>query len=86
VPLTWGTAVPEDPEPVELAKASYEAAPVPGAFRDEPNPDMPIPGTDEWEEWQELAAEWEEWEAANAEPRFEMPRNASVIPRSPAAG
>lgn len=87
VPLSWGTAVPADPEPVELALASYEAEPIPGALVDSPlNPDMPVPGTEEWDEWQEWAAEWEKWEAANAEPRFDMPRNAGVIPKSPAAG
>lgn len=89
VPLSWGTAVPEDPEPVQVALASYEAQPVPGALVDEPNGDLPMPGTEEWDEWQEWAAEWEKWEAANAQyskPQFEMPRSSGVIPKSPAAG
>lgn len=86
VPLSWGTKVPDDPEPVELALAAREAVPVPGALGVEvPNTDLPEPGSEEWDELQEWAAEWEKWEAANAPPRFEVPR-ATVIPRSPAAG
>lgn len=80
VPLSWGTAVPPDdydhwaPEPEEGADAvAVDAA----------DADAAAAATDEWDEW----AEWREWEAANAEPRFEVPRSSSsVIPNSPAAG
>jgi hypothetical protein len=80
VPLSWGVAVPPDdydhwaPEPEEGAEA--DAVAVDGLEAEA------AAGTDEWDEW----AEWNEWEAANAEPRFEMPRSSSVVPHSPAAG
>ena len=81
VPLSWGTAVPPDdydhwaPEPEEGAEADTAVA-------DKMTSDVPAEGTDEWNEW----GEWGEYAAENAEPRFEMPRNSSVVPHSPAAG
>ncbi len=80
VPLSWGVAVPPDdydhwaPEPEEGADA--DAAAVEAA-----NADPAVAGTDEWDEW----GEWGQWEA-EAEPRFDVPRNSSVVPHSPAAG
>jgi hypothetical protein len=78
VPLSWGVAVPADPEPVESARADIEV--VPGALTDISSAETA--GTEEWDEW----AECEECDAESTEPRFEMLRNARVIPRSPAAG
>jgi hypothetical protein len=79
VPLTWGVVVPPDDydhwasEPEEGADAN--AAVVEAATADADA------GTGEWDEW----GEWGQWEA-EAEPRFDAPRNSSVIPHSPAAG
>lgn len=80
VPLNWGVAVPPDgydhwaPEPEEGADRETAAV-------DELKSEDPAEGTDEWNEW----AEWGQWEV-EAEPRFEVPRTSSVVPRSPSAG
>ncbi len=82
VPLSWGVAVPPDdydhwaPEPEEGAQADVKAV-----VESNPNPEDLAEGTDEWNEW----SEWAEWQG-EAEPRFELPRTSSVVPRSPAAG
>ncbi|VAZ77558.1 hypothetical protein LAUMK4_05110 [Mycobacterium persicum] len=79
VPLSWGTAVPpDDYDHWAKEDEAAEVAVVPGAVDPEPAESS----TDEWDEW----AEWNEWEAANAEPRFEVPRSSRVVPHSPAAG
>jgi hypothetical protein len=80
VPLSWGVVVPPDdydhwaPEPAEGADAT-------GAIVEAGNADATAADTGEWDEW----GEWGQWEG-EAEPRFEAPRNSSVIPHSPAAG
>lgn len=79
VPLSWGTAVPpDDYDHWAKEDEAAEVAVVPGAVDPEPAESS----ADEWDEW----AEWNEWEAANAEPRFEVPRSSRVVPHSPAAG
>ncbi|HTQ19177.1 hypothetical protein [Mycobacterium sp.] len=80
VPLNWGVAVPPD-DYDHWAKDSEEGA-VAEVTPGEVTPEATAEGMDEWDEW----AEWSEWQAENPEPRFEAPRNSSVIPHSPAAG
>jgi hypothetical protein len=80
VPLRWGVAVPPD-DYDHWAPAPEEGADADGGEADGPNSAAAGEGADEWNEW----AEWSEWEG-EAEPRFDMPRIRSVIPRSPSAG
>jgi hypothetical protein len=80
VPLSWGTAVPED-DFNHWAKESEEGAEaelVPGAVTPEG-----VETAEELDEW----SLWNEWVAENEEPRFDLPRTINgVVPKSPAAG